>query len=79
MLFFCVALAAPPAALSGPLLDAAAGVSSYFSPTPLDNAGNSTGILLTSALASLAGFRRGGSTGAIIVVALLGIAAGIGA
>lgn len=72
-------LVAPPNAFSGPLLDAAASVSSYLSPTPLDNAGNSTAILLASALASLVFFRRGGSIGGMYLVALLGLAAGVGA
>ena len=57
---------------------AATAVPAVFSPTPLDNAGNGTFILLLSALASLSFVRDGRSTGTVTGIAALGLLAGLG-
>ena len=78
-LVLCTAVAVWPFDLVGHCLDALAGIPAYLSPTAADNAGNSTAILMASALASLLWLRPAPSTGAPWLVALLGIVAGCGA
>jgi sugar/nucleoside kinase (ribokinase family) len=79
LLFLGAVVALWPEDLTRRLLGAAAGIPAFLSPTPADNAGNSTAILLASALASLSCLRPGRSSSAPLLVALLGIAAGFGA